>query len=187
MTLIPPAGTTPPARRRAVRRYVRRAGPRSKTLICLTTPNGKHRLCEVEYFGQPNGNGRRRQVLSTVASESAPEAPPTARALPLTRAECQDGPRPCPYTSCKHHLYLDVNPETGSIKLNFPHLEPWEMAESCSLDVAERAGITLEEVGAIVNLTRERVRQVEVRATAKLRLLSSNGNLGPLTGAGDRA
>ena len=42
------------------------------------------------------------------------------------------------FISCKHHLYLDVNPETGSIKLNFPHLEPWEMLESCSLDVAER-------------------------------------------------
>jgi hypothetical protein len=99
---------------------------------------------------------------------------------PVTRAECEDGPRPCPYVSCKHHLYLDVNPETGSIKLNFPHLEPWEMVESCSLDVAERGGITLEEVGTIVNLTRERVRQVEVRATTKLRLLSSNGDLGPV-------
>ena len=71
--------------------------------------------------------------------------------------------RPCPYVSCKHHLYLDVNPETGSIKLNFPDLEVWEMAETCSLDVADRGGITLEEVGEILNLTRERIRQVEVR------------------------
>ena len=37
------------------------------------------------------------------------------------------------------------------------------MAETCSLDVADRGGITLEEVGAILNLTRERIRQVEVR------------------------
>ena len=62
-------------------------------------------------------------------------------------------PRPCPFVSCSHHLYLDVNPETGAIKLNFPHLEVWEMAETCSLDVADRGGITLEEVGAILNLT----------------------------------
>ena len=59
--------------------------------------------------------------------------PPNA----ATRAECAEGPRPCPYVSCKHHLYLDVNPETGSIKLNFPDLEVDEMAETCSLDVAD--------------------------------------------------
>ena len=78
-------------------------------------------------------------------------------------------PRPCPFVSCSHHLYLDVNPETGAIKLNFPHLEVWEMAETCSLDVADRGGITLEEVGAILNLTRERIRQVEVRGLYKIK------------------
>ena len=79
--------------------------------------------------------------------------------------------RPCPYVSCKHHLYLDVNPETGSIKLNFPDLEVWEMAETCSLDVADKGGITLEEVGEILNLTRERIRQVEVRGLLKLKMV----------------
>jgi DNA-directed RNA polymerase sigma subunit (sigma70/sigma32) len=43
------------------------------------------------------------------------------------------------------------------------------MAETCSLDVADRGGITLEEVGAILNLTRERIRQVEVRGLYKIR------------------
>jgi len=88
---------------------------------------------------------------------------------PMSRAECQSMPRPCPFVSCAHHLYLDVNPESGAIKLNFPHLEVWEMAETCSLDVADRGGITLEEVGAILNLTRERIRQVEVRGLHKIR------------------
>lgn len=88
---------------------------------------------------------------------------------PRTRGECKDMPRPCPFVSCAHHLYLDVNPETGTIKLNFPHLEVWEMRESCSLDVADRGGITLEEVGAIVNLTRERICQVEVMGLTKIR------------------
>jgi sigma-70-like protein len=82
---------------------------------------------------------------------------------PRTRGECENMPRPCPFVSCSHHLYLDVNTQTGAIKLNFPHLEVWEMRETCSLDVADRGGITLEEVGAIMNLTRERIRQVEVR------------------------
>jgi hypothetical protein len=88
---------------------------------------------------------------------------------PQSRGECLSMPRPCPFVSCAHHLYLDVNPETGAIKLNFPHLEVWEMAETCALDVADRGGITLEEVGVILNLTRERIRQVEVRGLYKIR------------------
>jgi hypothetical protein len=91
---------------------------------------------------------------------------------PKSRAECQSMERPCPFVSCEHHLYLDVNPESGAIKLNFPHLEVWEMAETCALDVADRGGITLEEVGAILNLTRERIRQVEVRGLTKIRVTS---------------
>src|SRR6478735_1542519 len=90
---------------------------------------------------------------------------------PRTRAECKDGPRPCPFISCKHHLYVDVSPRTGAIKLNFPDLEVWELSESCALDVADRGGTTLEDVGAIMNLTRERIRQVEVKGLAKLQAL----------------
>jgi len=90
---------------------------------------------------------------------------------PKSRAECLGSERPCPYVSCKHHLYLDVSPRTGAIKLNFPDLEVWEMKETCALDIADRGGTTLEDVGAIMNLTRERIRQVEVRALAKLEAL----------------
>ena len=88
---------------------------------------------------------------------------------PRMRVECGSFERPCPFVSCQHHLYLDVNPTTGSIKLNFPDLEVWEMHETCALDVADRGGITLEEVGEIMNLTRERIRQVELRGLEKLR------------------
>lgn len=91
---------------------------------------------------------------------------------PRTRAECVEGLRPCPFVSCKHHLFIDVSARTGAIKLNFPDLEAWEMTESCALDVADRGGTTLEDVGAIMNLTRERIRQVEVKALAKLEALS---------------
>jgi hypothetical protein len=90
---------------------------------------------------------------------------------PVNREDCQGGERPCPFVSCKHHLYLDVSARTGAIKLNFPDLEVWEMNETCALDVADRGGATLEEVGAIMNLTRERIRQVEVKGLAKLQAL----------------
>jgi hypothetical protein len=94
--------------------------------------------------------------------------PPVDEQRPRTRGECRDGLRPCPWVGCKYSLYLDVNPETGSIKINFPDVEPDDLAESCALDVAERGAITLEEVGLVTNLTRERVRQVETRGLLKL-------------------
>ncbi|HEY1553614.1 MAG TPA: sigma factor-like helix-turn-helix DNA-binding protein [Kofleriaceae bacterium] len=91
---------------------------------------------------------------------------------PRTRAECKDEPRPCPWVACKHHLYLDINPRTGSIKLNFPELEPWELAHTCALDLADEGARTLEEIGELTNLTRERVRQVEVRGLIELKTRS---------------
>ncbi len=105
---------------------------------------------------------------------------------PRSRADCASGPRPCMFISCKHHLYLDVNPSTGSIKLNFPDKEVWELAETCALDVADRGGITLEEVGSIMNLTRERIRQVETRGLLKLRAVAEDEPRTP-AGAQDRA
>ncbi len=99
---------------------------------------------------------------------------------PSSRGECANVARPCPYVSCKYHLYIDVNPNTGSIKVNFPEREVWELKHSCALDVAEQGGITLEEVGEILNLTRERIRQVEVRGLMKLKEAGGDELLGYL-------
>lgn len=134
--------------------------------------------------GRTPGSSRRRQVKKgprrskTLATRrlSRDEIRETNEILagfaalrPGNRDECKTSERPCPFVSCKFHLYLDVHPETGSIKLNFPDLEVWEMEETCALDVADRGGTTLEEVGDILNLTRERIRQVEVLGLEKLR------------------
>lgn len=91
------------------------------------------------------------------------------RRAPTTRGECADMERPCPYVSCRYHLYLDVHPRTGSIKINFPDREPDELEHSCALDVADEGGRTLVEVGDIVNVTRERLRQIEEGALRRLR------------------
>lgn len=94
---------------------------------------------------------------------------------PLHRRECESGgrnaERPCPYVSCKHHLFLDVNQRSGSITMNFPDLELHELDETCALDVAREnpSGVSLDKVAARMNLTRERVRQVETRAALRLR------------------
>ena len=91
---------------------------------------------------------------------------------PQSRGDCAEMERPCPFVSCKYHLYIDVHPVRGSIKINFPDLEVWEMTDTCALDIADRGGITLEEVGEIMNLTRERVRQVETQGLSKLERLT---------------
>jgi hypothetical protein len=63
----------------------------------------------------------------------------------MTRGDCEGGPRPCPHQTCRYHL------EVG-------------LPESCCLDVADRGSQTLEQVGEILGITRERVRQIEERA-----------------------
>lgn len=88
---------------------------------------------------------------------------------PRTRGDCVGGPRPCPFVACKFHLFLDASPSNGAIKLNFPDLEPEELSHSCCLDVADAGAHTLEDTAEILNLTRERIRQIEVRAYQRIR------------------
>jgi hypothetical protein len=157
------AGDEPPEVSRKIRRRRRRTRPRSKTIAMKRLTREELRLGALMY-------------------------PPVDIPRPQTRDECRGEARPCPWVACKHHLYLDVNPETGSIKINFPDLEPWDLQHTCALDVAERGGITLEEVGEIMNLTRERIRQVEVRGLLKLKMGSpSPDELGAELLAGVRA
>ena len=112
---------------------------------------------------------RRRRLSGEVDPEEAEMLSAMDSMRPKKRADCVNAARPCLFVSCKHNLYLDVNPETGSVKLNFPDKDIWELEHTCALDVAEKGGITLEEVGEIMNLTRERIRQVETRGLMKLR------------------
>jgi hypothetical protein len=140
-------GDAAPELSRKIRRRRRRTRPRSKTIAMKRLTREELRVGAAMY-------------------------PPVDIPRPTTRAECREEMRPCPWVACKHHLYLDINPETGSIKINFPDLEPEDMKDTCSLDVAERGGITLDEVGEVTNLTRERIRQLEVRGLLKLKALS---------------
>ncbi|NOU27227.1 MAG: hypothetical protein HOO96_04900 [Polyangiaceae bacterium] len=86
------------------------------------------------------------RVLASSSGRASP--PPVA---PSTRGECMAGPRPCPWRACRYHLG-----ESPS--------------DSCALDVADRGALSLEEVGALFGLTRERIRQIEAKALAKVRV-----------------
>lgn len=87
---------------------------------------------------------------------------PLAPTAPTTRGDCLPGgvneSRPCRYRGCRWHLDRERR---------------WmdrvaDFSESCALDVADRGGVTLEELGALLGLTRERVRQIEEEAMGKL-------------------
>jgi hypothetical protein len=58
---------------------------------------------------------------------------------------------------------------TGTIKIPHPDVDVWEMEESCALDLAERDGMTGAAIGAILNVSRERIRQIESEALVRLR------------------
>ena len=85
---------------------------------------------------------------------------------PVTRADCFGSPRPCPWVSCRYHLYLDVD-DCGRLKTNGD--DPSTMKCSCALDEAERGGQKLESIRKIYDLSRERIRQIIEHALRKIR------------------
>lgn len=67
--------------------------------------------------------------------------------FPKTRAECVDGPRPCPYTKCRYYM---------------------EGRSSCALDVADKGPISLEDIAAESGYSFRQVRQDYHSAIRKL-------------------
>lgn len=86
---------------------------------------------------------------------------------PVTRADCERAERPCPYVSCRYHLYLDVQ-SNGDIKLNFPGQEPEEFAVSCVLDVADEGGAALDRCAGLLSVSMQRIQQILGRAIQKV-------------------
>jgi hypothetical protein len=65
-----------------------------------------------------------------------------------------------------------MNPRNGAIKLNFPHLQPWELRWSCALDVADQAGekgLPLAELAQAMGISYDRAFQVVDEALDKAR------------------
>jgi hypothetical protein len=94
---------------------------------------------------------------------------------PKKFSECKRGP--CPWVGCRFHLFLEVNEETGFIKLNHPNLQPEDLKEPCALRVQRKVQKTGEEtslkrVARLLNVTDERVRQIENTAIEKLKLIA---------------
>jgi hypothetical protein len=82
-----------------------------------------------------------------LAIEADLDAAGVDRRRPRTRAECPPPSETCPFVSCRHHLWLDVIPNSGSVRLRFPgeNIEEHE-GELCSLRVADDLGGGLEKL-----------------------------------------
>lgn len=102
---------------------------------------------------------------------------------PQTRAGCVDGPRPCPHVTCRHHMLTEVS-DIGQAIFHVGqrgYVDPeiildvlMTMPQSCALDVADEAElrgveVTLEAIKEFMQLSRERIRQVEGDALRKVR------------------
>lgn len=120
-----------------------------------------------------------RRALERIRAEIAADEAETGGLppMPKTWGECQarfGAKTPCPYVRCRHHNAVEVvAPRTAirppSLKLAFPHLDATEIPETCSLRAADRKGMMLDEVAINLNMTRERARQIEAAALAKLK------------------
>lgn len=123
----------------------------------------------------------RREAKRELRLNGEPEPLPEVE-RPKTRGDCFGGERPCPFVGCKYHTYLDVTP-AGSLVINRPDVDPTELEASCSLEVADDGGKTLEQVGAVLNLTRERVRQLEERAIVRAEAAFKDGEVRTFRGS----
>lgn len=116
---------------------------------------------------------KRSPSLKVVESISLDEDFEFLAGIPADRADCRDAPRPCPYISCRHHLWLleqrdrPGNPARGA--QGEATLRP--IGDSCSLDVADRKAHSLNEVAAILGVVPTRIHQITLTGLKKLRAL----------------
>ena len=103
---------------------------------------------------------------------------------PTDRSECRGTVRPCPWVSCRYHLLLEYSDkfftstkgdyQIKSSSLDDPGLDEeaerlLSMPYTCSLDAADAGPAVLRDVGLAMNITRERVRQLEEIGFRKVR------------------
>jgi hypothetical protein len=85
----------------------------------------------------------------------------TLNLFKVTKGSCVDMGDPCPHSTCRYHVHnsaKDCQIDRSALTRT-----------TCSLKLAERGGMGLEEIGNVMGITRERVRQIELNALTKLK------------------
>jgi hypothetical protein len=86
---------------------------------------------------------------------------------PRKRGDCTHE-RPCPFMTCFYHVSCEVS-RTGKLTVLHSEEDLPGLPYTCTLDAAEKGGLTLEQVAEIWGITRERIRQIEAKAIEKLK------------------
>ena len=146
---------TAPGSPRSARKRLPVVSVSSRRLVRLQ--QAQNELDEVEIYDRPK---TRRDCLSAEQAEKI-------MGFKDKRGDGLNCQRPCPFVSCRYHLYVGYvgRPHIG--EPGYP--EPWEIPVTCTLDIADEQGKTLEEVGTVLDLTRERIRQIESEAMVKFK------------------
>lgn len=135
-----------------------------------STTLGKETHVSRRHVETSPGGGKRSAQLRVVQPVQLPPDWEIQPGVPPTRADCANVPRPCPYVSCSHHLWLRLqseqpgNPKAG--KQGTTTFRP-SSSQSCALDVAEK-GATIEQIAEMMGMHHSRVRQIAEGAIMKL-------------------
>lgn len=103
---------------------------------------------------------------------------------PKTRADCERGPRPCPWWRCRFHLWRTDSVDRAGRRHYAggdagDEVRPTGV-ESCALDTADLGEHSRDDVAERMGLRKERVRQIEEETVSHVkRLLVARGVDGP--------
>lgn len=124
-----------------------------------------------------------------------------AQVRPRTRGDCIDGPRPCPWVSCRQHLLIELHESGGErplrLRLNgrgVDGLRPaaladecvdffevaverlWQLEHSCTLDAADDGARRAGAVAGLLGVSRPRVMQeLEAAMASALEVVAAMG------------
>ncbi len=88
--------------------------------------------------------------------------------MPRTRRECPNGP--CPHVGCRYHLWTERRLDRRGAVVDLRETAVFgNVDHTCILNEIAHGPLTLEAIGGLFELSRERVRQIEADALARLR------------------
>ncbi len=88
--------------------------------------------------------------------------------MPRTRRECPQGP--CHHVACRFHLWTDRVLDRDGAVVDLRETAVFgNRQHTCVLREIARGAKTLEAIGSLLDVSRERVRQIEAEALARLR------------------